>query len=179
MTPNVWKSLLQACGHHSHSVWRFAICRHRGPHSLLHTHTERRKRLLRGAPLPVWVYVAPGRQAVGFSWHLCAGFNLGSGLNTRGMFLRGPSAGCSSFSYTTPLHPPMCFLCVSQAKKCSPKWSQIPWSGMGGGGILFLFIWSIYSRQLEVFKIWTMISALGISYFFATINLSFLHSYTT
>ena len=36
-------------------------------------------------PLPVRVYVAPGRQAE-VLWRLCAGANLGSGLNTQGMF---------------------------------------------------------------------------------------------
>lgn len=60
------------------------------------------------------VYVAPGRQAE-VLWRLCAGFNLGSGLNTQGMFLEDlqPSAAafhilphsCGSAATNTTIDP--------------------------------------------------------------------------
>ena len=65
-------------------------------------------------PLPVWVYVAPGRQAE-VLWRLCAGVNLGSRLNTQRMFWEDlqPSAvafhillhSCGSAATNTTIDP--------------------------------------------------------------------------
>lgn len=143
-----------------HSVWGFTVLLPPGAHTLLLTH---RKKKGSCGPLPVWVYVAPGRQAE-VLWRLCAGFNLGSRLNTQGMFWGDLQLAAAAFhillhscgsattnttidplsyslTHTPPPNPPVFLfslsesvcvpVCVSQAKKYSTKWSQIPWCGMG------------------------------------------------
>lgn len=65
---------------------------------LWHTERERERR-----KAPVGFSMCSPRRQAEVLWHLCAGFNLGSGLNTQGMFWRDLQPISSSFSYTAPI----------------------------------------------------------------------------